>query len=240
MRLEKQKKMSIEYPLCDDEECWYKGNTDRLNEAGSSSKYWINYQKSIYSDAKSSVYDWPGEEGEYFYLCDVCDDNAHYDTYDCAICKRTMVNVWIRSDNLHYCCDCIHEDALQEVLDDSPSFKLTLASPKYKTVGGPIKTIDAWYIIRETQTSAARPGSPWYDYLKEAIRICTLEREAEEEKTKKRKRVVFEKNGKILKRWIPALTDEERERLLKRFKTELPKCENAFDFVEALVKKMPK
>lgn len=93
----------IEYSLCNEFDCWYKGNQDSLN--GSSSISFVHNQDVYERDYDLYDYKGPAE----IVLCDVCSKNAGI-RGKCALCERRMLDDWITlPDGLMICRFCIHE-----------------------------------------------------------------------------------------------------------------------------------
>lgn len=89
--------MSIEYPRCCAEECWYVNNPDRLNEYGSS--YDVAHQCGLV-------------EGEIRVYCDVCVRNNVVADYECMVCERLVVGDSLRcGDSTRCICGVCVEEA---------------------------------------------------------------------------------------------------------------------------------
>jgi len=216
----------IRYPDCDEDDCWYKRHSHRINESIPSIKYWVNYESSLYDRRKNrNVHfrqSYPVKGGAYFHLCDVCNGNSHYskDSIRCSICNRNMVNLWIKSNDDHYCCDCISEETVMEAMN------------RVKMVGAPNNI--AWGIIVATQHDTKGLQS-WKTVLTLSIEMGKLEYKDYKDYSRKRKRETFEKNRKAIKKWIPNMSQEDGETLAKRFRTELPECYSTLKFIDTLI-----
>jgi hypothetical protein len=107
----------IEYPSCSCiDTCWYKGNTDRLNEYGGNSiEYVVSREKG-----RISCYDICEDyRPESFTLCDVCVDNNDLGiNVGCTQCGKKMYDSWIIIDKAHYCRYCITNDEIFVYIED--------------------------------------------------------------------------------------------------------------------------
>ena len=161
-------------------------------------------------------------EGSSFYLCNVCNENSHYskNTNRCSICNKNMANLWIKLDNSHYCCNCVTEEMVTETMTDAGVVKTSTAL--------------AWGIVVATQRDTTILDS-WKRVLNRAIARGKLEHDEYKAYSGKRKRKAFEKNYEAVKKWIPNMQQEEGERLAKRFRTELPKCNSVLEFIDTLI-----
>lgn len=94
--------MSMDYPACDNEPCWYIGNEDRLDE------YEDSYECLMISD------------GEIKMFCDVCIHNLGVkEWYYCSVCNIRMNDKGYMIDDDHYCPSCVDNEKLDDfILDD--------------------------------------------------------------------------------------------------------------------------
>ena len=95
----------FEYADCDDDDCWYKNNTDRLNEYEKSYKVRDNYEEDTIK------------------LCDVCIESPEYNR-KCSVCKKFMKGDWVVLDKerlkldetLRACFECVRDDDICEYI----------------------------------------------------------------------------------------------------------------------------
>ncbi len=100
--------MSIDYGNCEDEQCWYHNNTDRLNEYCEDCDFiCVSNQREIDEHGRNIENMDPPFE---FTLCDVCWDNSPLISHNiCYHCKKIMIDPGIRLSSHEYCILCAEE-----------------------------------------------------------------------------------------------------------------------------------
>lgn len=203
----------IEYPVCNEGECWYKGNTDRLNE-------YCHSVPVVISADKDTRFDIDESPPMTIQLCDVCYENMDLGFgKECQICHSVMYDKWITLEGgkAQYCRLCLDEEEfdsyLLECLEDMTPEELAAATRERGEKALLIRT----HLEKRVQEVLAR-----------------IKKERED---KKRKRKEGEaKTAHLLQKWVPALTEECATRVTKRFAKgkEPPEIDSAGQFVEWL------
>jgi len=203
----------IDYPQCDNDECWYRGNEDRINGSDSVS-FWINNEEN-------AQYNTSGEDGM-LVLCDVC--SAHQDVHaTCALCNVQMIDAYIYHAGRHYCSRCIKRKRV------------------VKFIGADRRAgVDVEEWIREMRDETKKRVDRCF--LPELIDEATLRHNYKRERNEKRKRVEQARNGQYLCQWLPSLADEgheQMERVVKKLKHDLPEFTSASSLLCYLIELEP-
>jgi hypothetical protein len=97
----------MNYPRCDNYNCWYKSNPDRIGEYDAPDKP-ITY---VVSD--DIEYDVPSRPPCRVKLCDMCEGGA--EDYCCSCCGKRMYDSWIELSEpyyIHICRECVDSPAI--------------------------------------------------------------------------------------------------------------------------------
>ena len=112
--------MSIDYGNCDFEGCWYKGNSDRLNEYAASEDV-ICISNAGDRTWYQGLNVWDGDTPPFrFTVCDVCWDN---DTEllpqgECSWCFGQMMDKGLSINSEMYCRLCLDMDKIRDIVEN--------------------------------------------------------------------------------------------------------------------------
>jgi hypothetical protein len=209
--------MSIEYPKCDNFNCWYGHNTDRLNDYEQSYPLIINTCPYLYK-----TYDTEGKLPYTIQLCDVCRDNQYLGCeIDCALCNKTMFDEWVLIDNKHYCRHCLHEDMWEDFMTEED--------------GNRLSTISDEKIAEATHKETAKHNKLIISLMKKVIvHIIEEKKKRKEAKLKQRYENDMKKTN-LSKKYIPELSDEMIVQLIRKTNPISQEIENADEFIEWLI-----
>ena len=204
----------IEYPDCDQENCWYRNNFDRLNEYNESYTY-VHNRDVDKREYNLLYYTGPIE----ITLCDVDQPNI---VGKCALCERMMIDKWINEDFI-ICRLCIDDGHIDNELDEDGTYDDIFNETKGNYV--------------DSLESLEKDKSPYYQVLFDTIlRIYNRERKIKDEKESE---IMFgqirqrEKSIKMLTKLFPELTNEQKDDILNKHK-ELPIVDSVFDLLMKL------
>ncbi len=202
----------VDYPQCDNDDCWYRGNEDRINGADSVSFRINNEDHAQYNASADGV----------LVLCDVC--SAHQDVHaTCALCNVQMIDAYIYHADCHYCSRCIKRKRVVKFI----------GADRHAGVD-----VEEW--IREMRDETKKRTDRCF--LPELIGEATLRHNYKRERNEKRKRVEQARNGKYLCQWLPSLADEGQEqieRVVKKLKHDLPEFTSASSLLCYLIELEP-
>ena len=200
----------IDYPACNARECWYKGNTDRLNEYADSTPVVINAEVSHTFDTSDSA-------PMVIYLCDVCINIEDLGfNRECQLCHRRMFDQWITlKDNKQYCRLCLDEEDFGEDLYAC----MTKVSIEEGVIASRKKGC-----VKAMQIRA---------HLEKQVTVCIARREREKQEKGRKREERQARITQLLQEWVPALSDRAAQRATKRLARERdpPKIDSGEAFV---------
>lgn len=110
--------MSINYGNCDNSDCWYQRNTDRLNEyCDDDDVLCVSNNENINNEG---LYLYNYKPPLSFTLCDVCYADTGYKIKGiCKYCKGHMIDKGIEIKDKEYCCRFCFEEFCEYYYEDN-------------------------------------------------------------------------------------------------------------------------
>lgn len=223
--------MSIEYPDCDNDDCWYKGNEDRLNEYSNSYDCWM------ISDIEIKTF------------CHVCFHNIDVSKwYNCVECGISMSDEGFIIDDLHYCPTCVNIDLNDDfiLIDGDPESEY-LRNVSCDAIDGAFQKDDdpnnPWLISSNDLMILSQKkllSENFVNMMKEHVKRIRNRIQQVEETREKRQRDNEEKLSSGFIKYVKDLKSEDATHLAKKVHVrtcdEVPDFESSKDFFSFILK----
>ena len=204
--------MTLEYPTCDNDDCYYKDHKDRIN-GDNPVRFWKNRE----DNENYAEYD------AEFWLCDVCSQKAYLNPiYECAMCNVNMVDTWLRFDDLHYCNNCICESSIESQINGKIESDSVGVDPGVRRVGR--------FITCEEFLIESLKGA-WKEVLGGLIVSKKVQMEKRKARHAEKKERLVQNNARALKRLFPGAPGGGGE-LAERFGFGISEYESACALVD--------
>lgn len=210
--------MSLEYPDCDNSDCYYRGREYRL-QGGSDSHSFI-HNKDI--DSFDYYFDISSTLGPLqLSLCDVCINDIKMKG-SCYLCKMMMADKWIILDNGNSVCRmCVSEDVL-DISDDEYEKLLELCDNNINR------------LFNQSVLSKMKNHPDLYTQVMNTVEAqCKRIEKCQQEELLKKKQVKQDIK-KCIQLLFPDLTESQIKKLCNKYNYKKFSFHNQYDFLMSL------